>query len=283
MAEATMAGKGQAVLIATVLGSLSMGLATAAAQPIPLPPPVPFPRTGNVPPPPSMTPAARPSAPAQSSGPAQSSAPAQNSAPKSSSPTTWLPSFFGGGDKSGSEFEPGQRALADKASQYLSNVHVMSGEFTQIGPDGRQSKGRFYVQKPGKVRFDYAPPTRIDIIADGSSVVVRDKQLATQDIYPLSQTPLRFLLSDRIDLIKDTTVTGIYADDTFVTIVVEESQLLVGKSRLMMMFGAKDFQLKQWVVTDPQGYDTTVAVSNLNSTRRPDPNMFKIDFTDYRN
>jgi outer membrane lipoprotein-sorting protein len=64
---------------------------------------------------------------------------------------------------------------------------------------------------------------------------------------------------------------------------VEERQALVGTSRLMMMFGAKDFQLKQWVVTDPQGYDTTVALTNLDTARRPDPGMFKIDYTQYPN
>jgi outer membrane lipoprotein-sorting protein len=268
MAEMTMAGKCQAVFIASLLGGLTMGAATLAAQPVPLPPPSPFPKSG--------TPAGRPGV-----APQAQEAPADNN-PLKTLTQTWLPSFFGGGDKS-SAFDPKQRALADKASQYLSSVHIMSGEFAQIGADGRQSKGLFYVQKPGKVRFDYAPPARIDIVADGSSVVVRDRKLATQDVYPLSQTPLRFLLSDRIDLLKDTTVTGIYADDVFVTIVVEETQALIGKSRLMMMFGVKDFALKQWVVTDPQGYDTTVAISNLNSTRRPDPNLFRIDFTDYRN
>jgi outer membrane lipoprotein-sorting protein len=66
-------------------------------------------------------------------------------------------------------------------------------------------------------------------------------------------------------------------------VVVEEKQVLIGTSRLMMMFGAKDFQLKQWVVTDPQGYDTTVAVSNIDSKSRPDPSLFKIDYTQYRN
>jgi outer membrane lipoprotein-sorting protein len=90
-------------------------------------------------------------------------------------------------------------------------------------------------------------------------------------------------LADRIDLMRDTTVTGVYADDMYVTVVVEEQQALIGTSKLMMMFGAKDFQLKQWVVTDPQGYDTTIAVSNLNSTKRPDPALFRIDYTDYRN
>ena len=84
----------------------------------------------------------------------------------------------------------------------------MSGKFVQIGADGRRASGHFYMQKPGKVRFEYDPPSPIDIIADGSSVVVRDRRLATQDLYPLSQTPLRFLLADRIDLMRDTHVTA---------------------------------------------------------------------------
>ena len=62
---------------------------------------------------------------------------------------------------------------------------------------------------------------------------------------------------------------------------IEEKQPLIGTNRLMMMFGAKDLQLKQWVVTDPQGFDTTIAISNLDSARRPDPSLFKIDYTDY--
>jgi outer membrane lipoprotein-sorting protein len=142
-------------------------------------------------------------------------------------------------------------------------------------------KGEFFIQKPGKVRFEYEPPSRIEIIADGQSVVVRDRKLATQDLYPLSQTPLRFLLSDRIDLLKETNVVAVKSDDVFVTVVVQETSPIVGTSRLMMMVGAKDFQLKQWTVTDPQGYDTTVAVSNLDVSKRADPALFKIDYTRY--
>ena len=95
-------------------------------------------------------------------------------------------------------------------------------------------------------------------------MAVRDRKLATQDIYPLSQTPLRYLLSDRIDLMKDTNVVSVTADDLFVSVTIEEKQPLIGTSRLMLMVGAKDGQLKQWTVTDPQGYDTTVAVYNLD-------------------
>jgi len=113
--------------------------------------------------------------------------------------------------------------------------------------------------------------------------VVRDRSLATQDVYPLSQTPLRFLLADHVDLMKDTNLVAVYADDVFITVVVEEKNTLVGTSRLMIMFDAKDMQLKQWTVTDPQGYDTTVAIYNLDANKKPDPGMFRIDYTRYHN
>ncbi len=178
-------------------------------------------------------------------------------------------------------FDANQKAQAARVSSYLSSLQTLVGNFVQVGPDGSKTKGDFYIQKPGKVRFEYDDPSPIAIIADGSSLAVRDRMLATQDIYPLSQTPLRFLLSDRIDLLKDTNVVNVTADDVFISVTIEEKQALIGTSRLMLMVGAKDGQLKQWTVTDPQGYDTTVAVYNLDSSRKVDPGLFKIDFTNY--
>jgi outer membrane lipoprotein-sorting protein len=175
-------------------------------------------------------------------------------------------------------FDTKQRALLDRVSAYLSSVQTMVGNFVQVGPDGSRTQGTFYLQKPGKVRFEYNPPSPIELIADGSSVVVRDRNLATQDLYPLSQTPLRYLLADHIDLLRDTDVVSVSADDTFVTVTIEEKQLVVGTSRLMIMFDANDLQLKQWTVTDPQGLDTTVAVYNLDTTKKPDPNLFVINY-----
>jgi outer membrane lipoprotein-sorting protein len=126
------------------------------------------------------------------------------------------------------------------------------------------------------VRFAYQPPSAIDVIADGSSVVVRDRRLATQDLYPLSQTPLRFLLADRIDLARDTNLVSVSRDNRFVAVTIEQRQLLIGTHRLMLMFNTKDMALRQWTVTDPQGYDTTVAIYNLDTTHKPDPNLFYI-------
>jgi outer membrane lipoprotein-sorting protein len=226
-------------------------------------------------------------APVPNSRPKTSAPPSTNSAPprppqatqQAPEPATNPFAALLGKTGSTTALKPEQRALIDRASNYLSSVQVLSGQFIQVGPDGKRTRGEFFIQKPGKVRFEYDDPATMEIVADGQSVIVRDRKLATQDVYPLSQTPLRFLLADRVDLLRDTNLVAVYADDVFITVVVEEKNPIVGTSRLMIMFSATDMQLKQWTVTDPQGYDTTVAVYNLDTTKRPDPSMFRIDYT----
>ena len=270
-----MAARGAALCPKAIFAALICGLLTTAsalAENVPLPTPAPFPKTGT----PKTGAAPVPSAPIPP-------APVANSAPADSQPKGFFPftqiqkglqALTGQNDK----FDPKQRALLDRISLYLSSAQTLVGNFVQIGPDGNRTEGSFYIQKPGRVRFNYNPPSPIDIIADGSSVVVRDRKLSTQDLYPLSQTPLRYLLAERIDLIHDTNVVSVSSDDTFDTVTIEEKELMIGTSRLMMMFDAKDLTLKQWTVTDPQGFDTTVAVYNLDATKKPDPNMFVINY-----
>ena len=91
-------------------------------------------------------------------------------------------------------FDDRQKAQAAKISNYLSSLQTLVGNFVQVGPDGTKTKGQFFIQKPGKVRFEYEAPNPIAIVADGSMVAIRDRNLSTQDLYPLSQTPLRYLL-----------------------------------------------------------------------------------------
>jgi outer membrane lipoprotein-sorting protein len=253
-----MAGFGRTATIVALLGALA---APALAQaPIPTPAPSARPRPAQaVPPPP---------------------APSTQAAP---TPATNPFAAILGRTGATTAIKPEQRAIIDRVSRYLSSVSNLSGKFVQVGPDGRRTEGQFVIQKPGKVRFEYDPPAMIDIVADGQSVVVRDRSLATQDVFPLSQTPLRFLLAENIDLLRDTGLVAVYADDVFITCVVEEKNAIIGTSRLMIMFSATDMQLKQWTVTDPQGYDTTVAVYNLDTTKRADPAIFRIDYTRYRN
>ncbi|HEX5779395.1 MAG TPA: outer membrane lipoprotein carrier protein LolA [Xanthobacteraceae bacterium] len=172
-----------------------------------------------------------------------------------------------------------QRQAVERVNTYFNSVTTLVGNFVQVGPDRSRLEGDFYLQKPGKMRFDYDAPSPVELISDGSSVVVRDRKLATQDLYPLSQTPLRFLLAEKLDLLKDTKVIGVHQDDLFINVTIEEKHPLVGTHKLMLMFGAKDTELKQWTITDPQGYDTTIAIFNVDAKKRPDPSLFKIDYT----
>ena len=280
------------LFVATGAVVCAPGLAAAdpaATATVPLPVPAPLPKTGTAPPPAAA--AVKPANDRSANDKAASDKAAND---KAASETRQTPSLFPFsalfGNKSSSAapsapapeppspFDAKQRALLDRISAYLSSVQTMVGKFVQVGPDGGRTEGTFYLQKPGRVRFVYNPPSPIDIISDGSSVVVRDRKLATQDLYPLSQTPLRYLLAERIDLLRDTDVVSVGSDDSFATVVIEQKQLFVGTDRLMIMFDAKDLTLKQWTVTDPQGFDTTVAVYNLDSTKKPDPNLFVINY-----
>ncbi len=265
----------------------------ASAQSVPLPVPAPHTRM-RVPPAPAKPSKATTAAPRQV---AQASGTNVAPLPPAGIPAAGVPAAGAAGVAAGvpaakpaaapvrsggsATFDGPQRALIERANTYLSGLNTLVGNFVQVGPDGRRTEGRFYLLKPGRVRFEYNPPSPIELIADGSSVVIRDRKLATQDVWPLSQTPLRFLVADRIDLLKDTNVIGTSSDDTFATVVIEERQALGGTHRLMLMFGARDFQLRQWTITDPQGYDTTVALYNLDAKQKPDPGLFKIDYTRY--
>ena len=258
------------VVLAMACGVLAAS--TAAAETVPVP--VPRPKSA-----PAPAAAAMPTAPA----PAAAAPAAAAAAPAPAAARGFFPFSFGSNGATApsraTAFDANQRALLDKVSGYLSGLQTLVGNFVQIGPDGRRLEGTFSIQKPGKVRFDYKPPSQVDVIADGSSVVVHDHALETAEYYPLSQTPLRYLLAERIDLLRDTDVVSVSADDTFITVVIEETQLAVGTNRLMMMFDAKTVQLKQWTVTDPQGLDTTVAVYNLDPNKKPDPGLFVINYT----
>jgi len=178
--------------------------------------------------------------------------------------------------RSNSRFTRQQQIELHKISQYFNSFRTMEGEFIQFGPSGEQSEGIFFLSKPGKIRFRYRPPVKLDIIANGSTVAIKDNRAQTQDMYPLSQTPLRYLLSDGIDLTSDQLVTSIQEEPDLISLyIVEQSALVDGA--LTLIFDRKSYELRQWVVTDAQGLNTSVAIYNVATGKRQDRNLFRID------
>lgn len=162
-------------------------------------------------------------------------------------------------------------------SAYFNSIETMQGEFVQFGPDGSRTSGRFAIQKPGKVRFFYDRPSSLDIISDGGSVAVRDRRRDTQDIWPLGRTPLRHLLSSRLDLAEDANITNVDVQADLVSITIEENSAF-GDGSITMLFDAQSKELKQWNVIDSKGQETSVSIYNVRSNVEVDPDLFVIDY-----
>jgi outer membrane lipoprotein-sorting protein len=165
---------------------------------------------------------------------------------------------------------------AQKIATHFSSVQTMTGDFVQFGPKGEQTGGKFFIERPGKIRFNYEKPSPIRVVADGKSVVINNKKLDTWDIYSLNKTPLKLLLSEKIDL-SDGKVKNVKEEDDLTTIVLGDKSIF-GDSKISMMFDPKSSDLRQWTITDAKGLDTTVMIFNVKQGEKIDPAIFKIDY-----
>ncbi len=167
-------------------------------------------------------------------------------------------------------------AALRQADAYLNRMRAFSADFVQTAANGFQTHGVLYVERPGKMHFEYAPPAQIEVLADGTSVAVRNKKLNTQDMYYIAQTPLKFLLKNHIELARDTHVVNVRADGADTIIYIVDKATFGGTSRLQLVFDTATFALRQWRIVDPQGYVTTVALSNIDEHAKLNPALFVI-------
>ena len=174
-------------------------------------------------------------------------------------------------------FSAGQAQTLKKINDYFNSVRTMQGRFVQFGPNGEQSEGVFFIARPGKLRFHYSPPVKMDVICDGNQVAIRDSKMMTQDLYPLKKTPLRYLLADRIDLTSTDIVQRLVEEPDLVSLILAEDPAS-GDGALKLIFDRQDLGLRQWVITDAQGLDTSVAIYDVEVGRPADPQNFKIDY-----
>jgi len=166
---------------------------------------------------------------------------------------------------------------AQKIADHFSSVKSMSGEFVQFGPNNQQTGGKFFLERPGKIRFNYDGKSNFRVISDGKSVAILNKRLNTSDLYPLSKTPLKLLLDNRIDL-SGGRVKSIKEESDLTTIQLADKSVF-GNSKITMMFDPKSYDLRQWTITDAQGKDTTVMIYNTKEGVSFPPDTFAIDYT----
>ena len=156
----------------------------------------------------------------------------------------------------------------------------MQGEFVQFGPRGEQTSGKFFIERPGKLRFNYDAPSPMRVISDGRNVVIGNTRMKTWDLYPLSKTPLSLLLSNRIDL--RTKMVRDVKEEADLTTIVLGDRTIFGQSTITMMFDPKTYELRQWTITDPQAKDTTVMIFNVKTGVKFDDKVFKVPYDSIR-
>jgi outer membrane lipoprotein-sorting protein len=161
-------------------------------------------------------------------------------------------------------YSDSQKADLDRISAALNAIHTLKSGFLQIGPQGQVAEGEFYLEKPGKVRFAYSPPSPILIVATGGTVYVKNAKLNTIDRYDLSDTPLGLILDNDMDLKTNPAVVGVDDRDGAIVVRARTSRNR-NRSNITLVFDAASMELRQWTVTDNQGGVTTVAL------RQPEP------------
>jgi len=162
-----------------------------------------------------------------------------------------------------------------RISAYLNGIDTMTGSFVQVDPDGVLSEGKFYISRPGRIRFEYRDPNPALVISDGFWVGVIDKRYNSVDRYPLSDTPLHLILQKNVNLAKEGAVTGLERREGQMRVTaIDPSHPERGS--IVLVFSDNPLELRQWIVEDAQGGLTTVALSETKRGVRVPPELFVI-------
>ncbi|MEL7150594.1 MAG: outer membrane lipoprotein carrier protein LolA [Pseudomonadota bacterium] len=167
----------------------------------------------------------------------------------------------------------------NEISRYLNSIERATSEFTQVNDDGTLSTGKFFIRRPGRMRFEYNPPEKLLVMAGGGQVGIFDGKSNVQkaERYPLRRTPLNLILEQNVNLSQRNMVVGHDFDGT-ATIVTAQDPEHPEYGTIQLKFTASPVELRQWVVTDGQGAKTTVILGQLTRVSNLSSTLFNITY-----
>ena len=167
-----------------------------------------------------------------------------------------------------------QSSTIAKVDNYFNALTNLHGRFVQIDPDKAKTKGKFYVQKPGRFRFDYARPSRKIVISDGRFLAIQDLDLRNEDIYELDNTPFRILLRKDVDLLRDARIIAVSETPDQISVTLADKDPDAVGQITVLLSQQPSPALAGWVTADAQGLETRVDVSNLSKPDTLKPDLF---------
>jgi outer membrane lipoprotein-sorting protein len=168
-----------------------------------------------------------------------------------------------------------QSAMLADVERYLNGIDTLAARFEQIAPDGSLSRGRVYIQRPGRLRFDYDPPSRIRLVAPGDwRLVFYDASIGQVNVIPISQTPLGILLDEEVRLDGDVEVTEVreQAGELAVTVIRKGE---ADQGAVTLVFSRSPLALRRWSVVDAQGLVTHIVLQDIETGGKLDAALFR--------
>ncbi len=166
-----------------------------------------------------------------------------------------------------------QRAAVVRVNDFINSFTTLRGDFTQTSDRGQSVKGVLMLSKPGKIRFDYAPPSPLLIVSDGRWLTIKNKVKERGDQVPLRSTPLRLIVAPKIDLLAETVVLSVEEADGFTSIALADKKDQLG-GYIVLIYDNSQNTLQQWIIVDGKGRKTTVQFANLEKDVQLNQKLF---------
>lgn len=169
-----------------------------------------------------------------------------------------------------------QLELVDQVSDYFRELQTLKGRFVQTSADNKRMRGKFYVQRPGRFRFDYARPSRQIVISDGRYLAIQDLDLNNEDRVALNQTPFRLVLRSDVNLVRDARIIEVRESEDMIVVGLQDKDPEAPGQIRLFLTTKPQLELKEWVTKDAQGLDTRVEVSDLVKSVELHRDLFRI-------
>ena len=157
---------------------------------------------------------------------------------------------------------PADRGWVERVQQTLAGITTLKAHFLQIAPDGRTSQGTAWLDRPGRMRFEYARPSPLLLVAGGGKLVFNDSELKQTTSLPLEKTPLGLLLRPNLTLSGDVTLTAFHHADGQLQLTLVRTAS-PGEGSLTLIFSDQPLALRSWSVIDAQGRQTRVDLDSI--------------------
>ena len=161
-----------------------------------------------------------------------------------------------------------------KVEAYFNGLTTLQARFLQVSSQGATAQGILSLKRPGRMRFEYDPPSPVLLVSDGIWLIFQDNELQQTTHVPLGSTPLAVLVEDPVDLTGNLEVLDVRHDPGVIRLLMRMRDDPEA-GFIQMVFSDSPLELRQWTITDAQGIEVKVALLETRKGMKLEDDLFK--------